>query len=196
MPDLKKLCLELEHYETPQWAIDAILEKEILTNIVIDPCTGSGVMADTARRKNYTVTACDVHDWGYPGTIIQDYLTTQKIETNGDFTVFMNPPFSKTCEFIEKSFELGARKIVMFQRWSFRESNGRREFFEKYPMARFYLCGDRASSYRYDIPVNEKGKRYDPTTGKELAGTPTAHGFFVWERGQEQSNPPVFMLYK
>lgn len=194
MSDLKSLCLKLEHYETPDWVIDRILEKEIMTRFVVDPCTGTGVMAKKAKEKGYIVSAQDVHDWGYPETVIIDFLKINNIDS--EFTIFMNPPFSKTCEFVEKAFKLGARKIIMFQRWSFRESKGRREFFEKYPLARLYLCGDRASSYRHDIPTNDKGERYDPLTGKILGGTPTAHGFFVWERGQEQSNPPTFMLYK
>ena len=196
MSEFKELCVKLEHFVTPEWVIKSILEKEILTNLVIDPCTGTGIMSKIARAANYNVVSIDINDWGFEGTIIKDFLALNSFETDQEFTIFMNPPFSKTCEFVEKSFQLGARKIVMFQRWSFRESSGRKEFFEKYPLARIYLCGDRATTYRHDIPVNEKGRHYDPATGRELAGTPTAHGFFVWERGQEQSNPPVFMLYK
>ena len=196
--ELKQLCIDLEHFETPLWTVDRILEKEILTSDVIDPCTGTGIMAKAASQRGYNVFPMDIHDWGYPGTSIIDFLSAQPDLCNniGEFTIFMNPPFSKTCEFLEKAFELGARKVVMFQRWAFKESAGRREFLEKYPMARMYLCGDRASSYRHDIPINEKGKRYNPETMKEMSGTSTAHGYFVWEKGQEQSNPPTFMLYK
>ena len=35
-----------------------------------------------------------------------------------DYTIFMNPPFSKAVEFVEKAIALGARKIVCFQRFA------------------------------------------------------------------------------
>lgn len=195
--DAKALSIELEHYVTDEWAIDRILEKEILTRVVLDPCAGTGIMAEKARGAGYQPISVDIHNWGYDAlTLNCDFLSLSKGSIKGDFTVFMNPPFSKACEFVEKSFELGARKIVMFQRWAFKESRRRREFLEKYPMARLYLCGDRASCFRFDISKNSKGYHIDPKTGKKMAGTTTAHGFFVWERGQEQSNPPCFMLYK
>lgn len=195
--DLKRLAIDLEHYETDEWAIDRILEKEIFNLFVLDPCAGNGIMTKKALEKGYSVFPTDIHDWGFNLYKVQDFLKMkEKPFFENDFTVFMNPPFSLATQFVEKAFELGARKIVMFQRWAFRESQSRREFFEKYPLARLYLCGDRAVCWRHDLPTNEKGKRYDPKTGKILGSAPTAHGFFIWERGQEQSNPPTFMLYK
>lgn len=195
--DFTQKCIDLEHFETPAWTIDAILQKEILTKVVVDPCAGTGIMAEKARAAGYSPISIDIENWGYDRLSAKaDFLDVDPAAFTGELTVFMNPPFSKTCQFIEKSFEIGARKIVMFQRWAFKESSGRRAFLEKHPMARMYLCGDRASSFRHDIPVNDKGQRYNPKTGKIMGGTPTAHGFFVWERGQEQSNPPTFMLYK
>ena len=91
----------------------------------------------------------------------------------------MNPPFSKATEFVEKSFELGFRKIVCFQRFSWWESQKRREFWEKHPPDRVYICGDRASCWRHDIPESERG-----------SSTPTAHAWFVWEKG----SPPGTLL--
>lgn len=197
--ELKKLSIDLEHFITPQWAIDAILDREILTHHVLDPATGTGVLAESAARRGHDVCAIDIHDWGYPKTQVFDFLELQDdLYSNiGEFSVLMNPPFSKATQFVEKAFAMGARKILMFQRWSFRESATRRPFFEKYPMARQYLCCARADCWRFDLPINEKGRRYDPEKeNKELSTTPTAHGWFIYERGQEQSNPPTFNLYK
>lgn len=185
MNDLEHLCKELEHWVTDQWAIDAILKKEILTKNVFDPCAGSGVMAETAHRAGYNVISSDIHDWGYHAlSRVQDFLEIEQVLIDGDFTVFMNPPFSKAEEFIEKAFELGARKIVCFQRFAWYESNKRNQFWDKYPPNRVHVCGDRANCWRFDLPVNSKGKRYNPITGDELGSTPTAHAWFVWDVGQ------------
>lgn len=186
-PVLREQCEALEFYETPEWAVRAILQKEILTRCVFDPCVGRGVMADIARKEGYVVYAQDVHDWGYPGAIIQDFTTMDRHPYEADdrdFTVIMNPPFSKAEDFVKKCAELGARKVVCFQRLAWWEAEVRSEFWREYPPNRIYICGDRATCWRGDIPVDEKGRRRDPDTGKILTGTPTAHAWFVWEPGQ------------
>lgn len=170
---LKDLALHYEHYETPLWAAEAILEKEILTRNVLDPCCGTGILAEAAMRAGYDVTAIDIHNWGYEPMLPEmDFLLADNI-MSGDFTVFMNPPFSKATQFVEKCHEIGARKIVCFQRFAWWESKKRREFWAKYLPSKVYICGDRADCWRHDIPQEQRG-----------SSTPTAHAWFVWERGQ------------
>ena len=182
MTDFTQLCKDLEHYETPEWAALAILEKEVCTQLVFDPCCGTGVLSKAAaHHNNYVVQSIDIHDWGYPlQTQVDDFLLVD--EDFSETTVFMNPPFSKACEFVEKSIELGARKIVCFQRFAWWESKTRREFWKKNPPSRVYICGDRASCWRHDLPKDDKGNRFDPKTGKKLSNSPTAHAWFVWDR--------------
>jgi predicted RNA methylase len=173
--DFKNKCIELEHFETPQWAVDEILKREILTQTVIDPCVGSGILADAAKRAGYRVTPIDIFDWGYSRIFINNFLELSE-ELSSIFkepiaaSVLMNPPFSKAVEFVEKSFELGARKVVCFQRFAWWESKKRRDFWAKYPPARIYICGDRADCWRHDIPQDQRG-----------SGTPTAHAWYVFE---------------
>ncbi len=175
---LKEKSIRLEHFETPEWAANAILEKETTTNFIVDPCTGTGVLSDVAYKHKKSVVSIDIHDWGYaPQEFVCDFLKLNRYEfkemiyTDHEFTVFMNPPFKKACQFVEKAFELGARKIISFQRFSWYESKGRREFWEKYPPSRVYVCGERASCWRHDIPKDQRG-----------SSTPTAHAWFVWDR--------------
>lgn len=170
---LKEASVRLEHFETPVWAAEAILKKEIFNRVVIDPCVGIGILADAAREYGCVVVASDIHDWGYP-CHLHDWLQESVDDYDGEipFTVFMNPPFSLATQFVEKAFELGAQKIVCFQRFAWWESQSRRAFWEKYPPNRVYICGDRAHCWRHDIPKNERG-----------SSSPTAHAWFVWERG-------------
>ncbi|GAB3282934.1 hypothetical protein GCM10027347_59560 [Larkinella harenae] len=168
---LTELCKRLEHFETPEWAAEAILRKEILTQCVVDPCCGTGILSDVAMRSGYTINAIDINHWGYPFTNVKDFLQYDK-RLDG-CTVFMNPPFSKAVQFVEQAFDLGARKIVCFQRFAWYESKARREFWEKYPPNRIYICSDRADCWRHDIPQAQR-----------TSSSPTAHAWFVWERGQ------------
>lgn len=183
---LTDLCLKLEHYVTPAWTAEAILDREILTQSVLDPCCGTGVLAEAARGRGYDVVAFDVHNWGYKNQIDTRDFLTHPLHGTG-FSVFMNPPFSLAMDFVERSFDLGARKILCFQRFAWYESAERRAFFEKFPPVRVYTCGNRADCWRHDIPVDEKGRRFDPKTGKRLNGTTTAHAWFVFERGYRGS---------
>jgi hypothetical protein len=175
MSDLTERAIAAECFETPHWAIDAILAVEILTHSVVDPCCGDGRMAEAAKGKGYLVTAYDLHDWGYElGNCGAAYnFLARTVPFDHDLTVFMNPPFSTACEFVDKAFELGARKVVAFQRWAWRESQGRRAWWERNPPSRIYLCGDRATCWLKSVPQEKRKGR----------GSPTAHGWFVWERG-------------
>lgn len=183
--EFKQLCIDREHFVTPKWAVDEILKKEIVTQVVIDPCCGAGVLSDAARRYSSHVLSYDVHDWGYAGTKIFDWLSdTVKIFDGA--TCLMNPPFSLATQFVTKSFERGCRKVICFQRFAYYESKVRREFWDNYEPSRVYICGDRADCWRHDIPINERGKRYDASNGKEMSGSPTAHAWFVFDRDAPQ----------
>ena len=165
-----------EFYETPPWAVEAVLRVELLTRRVWDPCCGRGVLSKAAEAAGYSVTATDLHAWGY-GVAGYNFLESDLPVGFGpwrDFSILMNPPFSLAVNFVNRALELGARKIVCFQRLSWWESQARRNFWRSRPPARVYVCGDRATCWRGDIPEAERAGR----------SVPTAHAWFVWERGQ------------
>lgn len=200
MNELTQICIDLEHYETPDWAVEAILTKEIMKKNVLDPCAGNGILTKISRFKGYNTLAMDIYDWGFPLSLHGDYLALNKQRIasefkNLEFDVFMNPPFSKACEFVKKSYELGADNIICFQRLAWWESAKRKKFWDEFQPSRVYVCGERADCWRHDIPINKRGKRYNPKTGKELAGTPTAHAWFIFEPGHIGSTQ-LLRIYK
>lgn len=176
-----QLCHDLEHWETDPWAPLALLNKEILTGIVIDPCVGTGVLAEAALDKGYSVISSDIRDWGYPGTIEQDWLNREPdslLPVSGN-TVFMNPPFSKAEKFVDRAFELGARKILCFQRFSWFEGSNikgkkRGSWWQNRMPSRIWICGDRATCWLHSVSKEQR---------EASGGSPTAHAFFVWEQG-------------
>jgi hypothetical protein len=190
---LTEQALAAECYETPTWAAERILDVELMTARVLDPCCGTGVLSIAARRAGYDVASIDLHRWGYPdqhgqadflaGDDRPDWLTWPMFRGTPGYlrgndpplagvTVFMNPPFSRATAFVDRARALGARKILCFQRLAFRESQTRRDWWQACPPARVWLCGDRAHCWRFDIPPEQR-----------RSGTPTAHAWFVWEAG-------------
>lgn len=203
--NLEAMCKSHEAFETDDWAIPAILGVELLTHTVWDPCAGFGVMGRHLRKAGYDVAESDVVDWWlhFPNrparaTIaIRDFIATTKTPwvIDRDWTCFMNPPFSQAQEFISHANALGARKIVCFQSWAWRESKKRRDWWEENPPSRIWLCGERATCWRFDIPLDcidpdgpgcGKGKGRDATRCRKcMAGTTAAHAWYVWERGHK-----------
>jgi len=195
MPPSKEFteqCKKAEFFETPTWVADRILDVEVMTSKVIDPCAGRGILGGAAHRAGYNqILEADLNKWPGQNHTIRPNINWLKNEGFAeevrakwsDATVFMNPPFSLTCDFIDRSFELGARKIIMFQRLSFLESTTRREFFQRRPPARIWLCGDRATCFRGDMPEEDMwDEEGNLVKGKKGRSSPTAHAWFVWER--------------
>lgn len=189
-------AIKYEHFETAEWAADAILDVEETWGIVIDPCTGTGVLAEAAKknrgRGEPSVVTMDIHDWGYPLTFKMDFLTSGiglKYRT-----VFMNPPFSKACEFVAKALDGGAERVICFQRMAWFESRTRKEFFEFYPPDRIWLCGDRATSWRHDISPQDR--KIHPKTGKKRTGSTTAHAWFIFERKSKSNKTVIDRIWK
>ncbi|MBF0169074.1 MAG: hypothetical protein HQL45_15740 [Alphaproteobacteria bacterium] len=175
--DKSDLASKAEMFETPEWAPEAVLDAEVLTPLVIDPCCGRGVLAEAAKRRGHNVAAFDLHDWGYGLTGI-DFLKWRPTVDfmkwpDVDFTVLMNAPFSLADEFVRHALELGARKVVAFQRFAWWESNERTDFWRDCRPARIHVCRSRASCWRLDIPPEKRKGR----------GGSTAYAWFVWERG-------------
>jgi hypothetical protein len=192
-------ALELEAFETDPWAADAILKVELMPAEIWIPCHGKGGLERAIHGANFcpaAVVTSDVFDWSTLFANVRqpkhvgDFLTDDWRPFRGsEFGVFINPPFSKACEFVDRAIELGARKVLCFQRYSWREGLGRRDWWEKRPPARVWLCGSRATCWRFDIPEQCLGERCGKgkSTGstrcrKCMAGTTVAHAWFVWER--------------
>jgi hypothetical protein len=187
-PERRDLAKKAECWLTDPWAPRSILKCELLTRNVIDPCCGTGILGDALMEHGYEVWEIDLYDWGLKrATVGLDWLRHDPIHDVKDNTVFMNPPFSKAVDFVHRAFQLGARKVLCFQAWSWTESAKRRGYWDSFPPQRSYVCGDRADPRLVTITDEE---------WKELrGGMPKAHGWYVWERNQP-SGPLMGRIYK
>lgn len=178
--DLAVQAQAAEAWTTDRWAAEVILDVELLTPNVIDAGCGTGALTLAAMKKGYAnIWSIDKYDWGFEYAQQVDWLTVTAAEIvqafgDDDFTVFMNPPFSVACQFIDQARALGARKIVCFQRQAWRESQDRRDWWDANPPARVWTCGDRAHTWLFSIPPEDrKGGRFMPCA------------WYVWERGHK-----------
>lgn len=185
---LEEKCRRLEHFETPAWAIEAILKRIDLGTTVVDPCAGIGVLAEAARKQGARyITTIDIENWGYPLNHKEDFLERTTVFPAGT-VVFMNPSFKTADQFVRKAFELGAERVLSFQRLAWLESKKRRSFWQEFSPLRIYLCGERATCWRHDIPTEERERRGD---------TPTPHAWFYWTKSSLGRNRPEFrVIYK
>ena len=205
MTDLAQLCKDVEAFETPRWAVEAILDRECTTRCLIDPCSGLGMIADVCYRRGLTVETFDKINWQriapelyrFPVQNVADFLSIGGQMPNA--TIIMNPPFSLAEAFVDRARDLGARKIICFQRQAWRESIGRRAWWDANPPARVWVCGARATCWRFDLLrcPNPDGadqckaeRRGEPRPlGQGCAqcrgGVPTSHAWYVWERGHK-----------
>lgn len=166
------LAKNLECFVTPQWCVDRILDVCEFKSKIWDPCCGPGVLPKTAGRRGHDTYGSDVHDWGYGEKRDQDFLQTTVADVPFNIsstTLFMNPPFSKAVDFVEHGLDLGVEHLVVFQRLAWLESMKRRQFWERRFLKTIYLCGNRATCWRVDVPEDKRG-----------SSTTTAHAWFVF----------------
>ncbi|MGI9219457.1 MAG: hypothetical protein ACR2QS_00305, partial [Woeseiaceae bacterium] len=188
---------DLEAWATDPWVPPALLRVEQFPRLVIDPCCGLGAWSNELIRHEYSLETIDRVDWSqhfpdvFPPMHVRDFLTMMPTEFNWlrsadafgqDFAVVMNPPFSGddgllSCKFVDKARSLGARKIACFQRLKWRESAKRAEWWAANPPARIWLCVDRATCWRFDIPDScdntcllDKGEKVMRKTRKQHVG--------------------------
>lgn len=216
--DLYQRSVDHEAFQTPRWATEAVLDVEVCTTDIIDPCIGLAAMAEVAIERGYRVHGHDIHDWLGKHSVgdvvngrdgfnryrlasyrIGNFLETSEPPFDDQFTVLMNPPFSLAADFVSHSLKLGARKVICFQRQAWRESDARRAWWEENPPSRVWVCGARATCWRFDLldchheggtaacpNFKRKGKKHDtPGCRHCMAGVPTSHAWYVWERGHK-----------
>lgn len=190
----KALVDDLEGLETPSWALRAFLKRELLTRRIFDPNCGTGNISRACIHAGYEVIANDIFDWGYKWQDFKkDFLSKDAAHHFSGIvknqTVFMNPPFRKSAAFFEVARAMQPRKIVMFNTFSFYGSQDRKPFLDSCEPSRIYVCADRATCWRFDVPE-----------WKRKGTTPKQFAFFVWDfmPGQcaARPAPSIHRLYK
>ena len=168
-----------DYYATDPAAVYRLLnEWPVYGRRFLEPCVGSGHIADAVLDffgEKMHATSLDIVDRGYPGTIVQDFLTW---ETDSRFDLIItNPPYSLASEFVEKCMMLLSKGgcLAMFLKIQFLDGQKREALFRKYPPKYIYVFRNRMATW-------SNGRCVDPDTGKRWATT-FCNAWFVWENG-------------
>jgi len=155
----------LDDFPTPPWATRALLELFVRSadDTCLEPACGRGHMAKVLLEYFKSVTASDVHNYGFGG--VRNYLAPSNYEPHD--WIITNPPFKRAEEFILRSLNIARVGIAILARSVFTESVGRYEnlFSWKPPTT--------VAQFVERVPM-VKG-RLDPT-----ATTATSYAWFIW----------------
>ena len=141
----------------------------------LEPCVATGNIAEVIRRHGSEVTGIDIEDYGYPGTIVQNFLDWK---TDDLFDgVITNPPFMLAEEFIRKCIRLTKEggELAFIMKIQFLECEKRQKLFEDLPPKFVYVNARRT-------PFWAKNQKCDPKTGKPWATT-MCTAWYVWQKG-------------
>lgn len=174
---------EHDFYATDPVAVVGLLDSLVKDGVCyshkkcLEPCVGTGNIITAFDTINVCPewTYLDIVDRGYPGTLVQDYLTWNTDE-KFDF-IITNPPYKYATEFVEKSMELldNNGMCCMFLKLQFLEGAKRKELFRKYPPKYIYVFRNRMATWKNGFEKN-------PDTGKKWAET-ICFAWFVWVKG-------------
>lgn len=189
--------VEHDYYATNPKAVEMLLTNYTFNgNKILEPSVGEGHIARTINNffsNSKTITAVDIVDRGYEGTIVTDFLnwdTEEKFEG-----IIANPPYSLAKEFVEKGMELLTSEtadtcngqMAMFLKIQFLESAKRKELFEKYPPKYIYVFSDRMATWNNGKEFDENGKRW---------ATTMCHAWFVWgKRKHDRADSEMALKY-
>lgn len=159
----------LDFFPTPPWATRALMEHVIKGSwqgyTCLEPACGEGHMARPLREYFGSVTASDIHDYGYGD--VADFLL--KGHHFSHDWVITNPPFNRAEEFIYSAQKIATVGVAMLVRTAFLESVGRyNRIFRDSPPTTIGIFSER-------VPML-KG-RLD-----RKASTATSYCWLVWQK--------------
>ena len=160
-----------DFYATEPKALELLLDIEKFDPFVWECACGKGHLSEVLKSRGYIVYSTDLIDRGY-GVGGVDFLQTTS-PFDGD--VITNPPYKFAQQFVEHALELipDGRRVAMFLKLTFLESQNRRKLFDKYPPEYIYV-----SSKRLQCALGGDFEKY-----KAGANTAVAYGWFIWRKG-------------
>ena len=159
---------EYDYYATDPIAGRLLLEVEPDLNNIWECACGEGHLAKVFDEAEKLYKATDLVDRGFGG--VEDFLLNLEPYHDGD--IVTNPPYKYAQEFVEHALSKvdDGRKVCMFLKVLFLESQSRKELFTLYPPKTIYI-----SSSRINCAKNGDFKTYNSSA--------IAYAWFVWVKG-------------
>lgn len=157
-----------DYYATDPIAAKLLLEVEPELSNIWEPACGEGHLAHVFDEAEKLGKATDLINRGYGD--VEDFLLNNKPYHNGD--IVTNPPYKYAQEFVEHALSKvdEGRKVCMFLKVLFLETQKRKSLFTKYPPNVIYV-----SSSRINCAKNGDFKTYNSSA--------IAYAWYVWIKG-------------
>lgn len=156
---------ENDFYPTPSYVVEALLKRETFDGNIWECACGDGAISEVLKAHGYEVISTDLIDRGYGE--LGDFFESDFIANN----IITNPPFSLGLKFVEHAKSKSTKKIAMFLKTVFLESEARYEMFQDtdYALKTVYQFSKRISLYKGGVKMKNSGM--------------IAYAWYVWEKG-------------
>ena len=161
---------QLDLYETPPEAVEALLRYEHLPKTLWEASCGRGAIVKVLRAHGHHVLATDLRDYASPfqDHTGRDFLAERTLPP-GVEAIIQNPPYFLADEFVKRSLLLCPRGYFLL-RLQWLESEKRRDLFDQAMLERVLI-------FRARLPMMHR----DGWTGNRTSST-TCFAWFVFNR--------------
>ena len=144
-----------DYYATDPIAVDYLLKYEKFDNKVWECACGNGNISKKLEEYGYNVKSTDLIYRGFGEKESVNFLMqTEKFD--GD--IITNPPYNNALEFVNKALELSKRKVAMFLKLQFIETQKRyKKLFSKNPPSTVYVFVKRIKCFKNNEPTSYVG---------------------------------------
>lgn len=183
----------LDFFPTPPWATRALLEHvvighgwgahELAALRCWEPACGEGDMARPLAEYFGTVTATDVHDYGFGGVhdFLMGYLPPGLGRARPDFVV-TNPPFRLAADFVARGRAIARQGVAVLVRTAFLEGAARwRDLYAVDPPALVAPFVERVPMFKGRLDA--------------AGSTATSYAWFVWSRRPGAALPGTRLVW-
>ena len=164
-----------DNYPTPEVAVRELLKRESFEGTVWECASGKGNIAKYFPECMASDIRTDDNVWGEKG--INFLLEMRKVDN-----IVTNPPYKLAKQFVEHSLRCTNRKVAMFLKLVFLESQSRYELFQNTPLRTVYVFSRRLN------PAKEGDTR-------KHSGL-IAYAWFIWEHGYEGKPTIEWILHE
>lgn len=128
--------------------------KESFVGNIWEPACGKGDISEVFLKKGYSTISTDLVYRGY-GEGERDFFKQTILVDN----IVTNPPYKYALEFVNHSKKLAKKKIAMFLKTVFLESESRYEMFldKEFPLKTIYQFSKRVTLTKNGIKMKNSG---------------------------------------
>ena len=153
-----------DFYPTPAYAVEELLKRESFNGNIWECACGEGDISNVLIKNGFETISTDLVYRGYGEQL--DFLSSDLIVDN----IITNPPYKISLDFVLKSKKQCKKKIAMFLKTVWLESEIRYNMFQdtEFPLKTVYQFSKRVTLYKGGVKMKNGGM--------------VAYAWYVWDK--------------